>query len=333
MRLQQLLSLREFETSISWQVIYEWEDEIADRLGLEILNRQVLDQSYLEWKKTSAKEYKILSGLKLIRKSRLKDQSIPRTSICFLMHPRISQGIAQYKKTVPVFIDFWNLENIELLREAYKECPYLLITSLEALEFFKTHHFKNKLIHFPICLASQYRLAPNQVFDKKYDIALIGRQNLVLSSYLEQYTILNPELEIITRIEQNGQFYIKSNKTGILGNIQSRESYMDFFRASRVAFYCTPGIDGGENRTHGFNPVTPRLFEILSAGCHVISRYATNSDTQFFDLESICPSIENYEQFEFQLNKALNAEQPIKRNSKYLSKHYTSERIPILKSL
>ncbi len=49
-------------------------------------------------------------------------------------------------------------------------------------------------------------------------------------------------------------------------------SYINLLRASKISFYSTPGIDGGEKRTGGFNPVTPRYLELLSAQCQLLGK-------------------------------------------------------------
>ena len=59
--------------------------------------------------------------------------------------------------------------------------------------------------------------------------------------------------------EANGEFIYVLNKKGPLGKFDSREEYIQLLRASKIAFYKTPRIDGDERHTGGFNPVTPRL--------------------------------------------------------------------------
>ena len=88
--------------------------------------------------------------------------------------------------------------------------------------------------------------------------------------------------------------------------------------------YSTPGIDGGEEKTRGLSQVTPRFLEAVSSGCHVLSRYKENSDTDFFDLNRITPHISSYEQFESEFDRAIEEDVDMKVYAEYLSKHYTS---------
>jgi hypothetical protein len=102
----------------------------------------------------------------------------------------------------------------------------------------------------------------------------------------------------------------------------------------RIGFYSTPGIDGGEVRTGGFNPVTPRFLELLSAACRIIARYADNEDTRFYDMKSIVTHTDTYEDFENAMNKHLNEKEfPAFQYKQYLSKHNTSNRIEKLKRI
>jgi hypothetical protein len=108
---------------------------------------------------------------------------------------------------------------------------------------------------------------------------------------------------------------------------------MDLMRQARAAFYTTPGIDGQEKRTQGFNQVTPRFLEMLACGCHVLTRYASNPDTLFFELERISESIDSYEVFEHQLNLARRESIDADMYQQILSKHWTSERAKLLQTI
>ncbi|OON67485.1 hypothetical protein B0919_17790 [Hymenobacter sp. CRA2] len=132
----------------------------------------------------------------------------------------------------------------------------------------------------------------------------------------------------------NGEFYYESNKNGIIGKFQSREKYLELLRASRISFYSTPGIDGGEVRTGGFNPVTPRYLELLSAQCRLIGKYPDNEETEFYELKKVCPSVGSYEEFEQVMLRYLNDDKPsFDTHRAILDKHYTSCRATLLKEI
>lgn len=330
MKLTRILSDRHYNIWPSWHIVYEWENEISSSLNLQLTNSPKTNNFF--YRKFKNIDNRMFNG-------KLNDllyemlNHTPEFSLYFEMLPTLFKNFSNNRKTIPVIVDFFDRSNIELFKKTYNQCPCLLITSLEVLNFLKENHIKNKLIHFPMSLPSIYKLEPDQWFEKKYDIVLAGRTNPVLWNYLKQYETQHPEIEYLQQIQQNGELYYKSNKRGIIGKVHSRQDYINLIRSGRISFYATPGIDGGEKRTNGFNPVTPRLFELLSAGCHIIARYPKNVETDFYQLETICPSINSYDEFEKHLKIALKSIQPIKKNSEYLLKHYTATRIELLKEI
>jgi hypothetical protein len=336
MKLKGILSDRHFQTWPSWHIVYEWEDEICQVLDLPLIDSPRRNEDH--------KSFKIINSIPAIRRIKKALQNIKKalqnivtfnssSSLYFEMDPIYTEYFANTHKTIPVIVDFWDKKNIHLFQKAYRRCPYLLIPSLELLHYFKENNIQNRLIHFPVSLPSLYTLKPDRVFEKKYDILLAGRTSAVLIEYLKEYILTHPEIEYLHQIQLNEELYYVSNLRGNIGKFHSRTSYIYLLQSSRIAFYSTPGMDGGESRTNGFNPVTPRLFELLSAGCHVIARYPKNADTDFFQLDSICPSVNSYSDFENQLTKALHTPPPVKNNSDYLLKHYMARRIEILKSI
>jgi hypothetical protein len=109
---------------------------------------------------------------------------------------------------------------------------------------------------------------------------------------------------------------------------------MNLLRSSKISFYSTPGIDGGEIRTGGFNPVTPRYLELLSAQCLLLGKYPANEETNFYELEKVCPNIISYNHFELTLLKYLNqTDIAFEEYNVILEKHYTSCRSQLLKDL
>ena len=336
MKFTRILTERRFISYHFWDIVYEWENEISSSLNIPLLstpkNNILYKSSNIIYRKTKVIDNKLFYG----KLNEFLYEILNYTtefSLYFAMTPTYIKSYTNSRKTIPVIIDFWDKSKIELFKKIYSKSPYILITSLEVLNYLKENNIKNKLIHFPVSLPSIYKLKLNQVFEKRYDIVWAGRRNSVLWNYLKEYGKQNPQIEYLRAFQRKGVFYYNSNKRGIVEIVNNREEYMKLIRSARIVFYTTPGIDDGESRTNGFNPVTPRLFELLSAGCQVIARYPKNIDTDFFQLETLCPSINSYDDFQNQLNIALNSAQPIKKNSEYLLNHYTSNRIKILNEI
>lgn len=336
MKLNYIYSDRYVQDWPSWQIVYEWEDEINRGLDLPIVRTPHYAGSFIT--RVLTKSFKLIFGKNNIPPYLIKfsffftEGLFNKKCLYFLMSPRFNIDFSSSYYVIPVIIDFWIADRVEEFKEAYQACPFLLVTSLEVLDLLNKHNFPNKLIHFPLSIPDKYAIAENDKIDKKYDVVLAGRPNEVLFEYLKAYETKNPDLEYVYRDIVKGVFHFYSNKTGYLGMFNTRESYFELLKSAKISFYSTPGIDGGKE-TNGFNPVTPRLFEILAAGCHVIMRYPENRETEFFQLSSLGTSVDSFSSFEQQMEKALNSPSPIKRNAKYLEDHYTSKRINILKNL
>jgi hypothetical protein len=238
------------------------------------------------------------------------------------------------RKVIPVIIDFFvSPSSLSRFCENYKEYDLVLISNLDAYNYLKKEQTPFKVAHFPLSLSDKYELKENTHFEKKYNLLLAGRTNPVLNGFLKQYVAKHPDFEYIFRKEENNHFVYYSNKTGFIGDFSTRKEFQELLRASKCAFYSTPGIDGDESRTNGFSPVTPRFLEFLAANCLVIARYPDNADTTYYELPSITPSIENYEAFEKIVDQYIQSEEIADEYVFYLKKHYTSERVKLLKNI
>ncbi|MDF3079263.1 MAG: hypothetical protein K0S09_3152 [Sphingobacteriaceae bacterium] len=314
---------RAYQDWPSWHLIFEWEDEISQSLGLPIKSRELHSSFFL--KKLNSLSMKTFN--KPVELLLDKDRYL-YFEILMVLHKTFSNS----RSAIPVIIDFWEKNNIGKLKRLYGSCERILISNLEVFEFLRPA-FGSRLVHFPLSLPTKYTLKIDSQLNKEFDLLLAGRSNPVLLNFLNQYVENNPEFEYTYQEIVDNKLYYKTNKGRMIGQIHSREDYMKLLRKARVAFYSVPGIDGGERRTNGFNPVTPRLLEFLAAGCHVIGRFDNGADTEFYELNGILPNIRSYEQFEGYLSDFLKTPPPISKNASYLEKHYTSTRIPILKNL
>ena len=182
----------------------------------------------------------------------------------------------------------------------------------EVYEYLLAKNTRLNIRHLALSLSDRYKITSNTCYEKKYDVILIGRQNPVLKDFLDQYKKTHPDLTIFIPSKQE---------------LASRDGYLDSMKKSRIALYATPGIDGGEKRTNGFSQVTPRFLEMVASGCNIIARYKTNADTDYYELEKFCQSINTYEEFEKEMDKCRIKGPDMTFYSSYLKKHYTSKRV------
>lgn len=333
MRLEVIYTDRYFQDWPTWPLIYEWEDVFAEELGLKLVdsNKASVTAFYID---------KVLrfSSRKLFGDNRLiifADKFInKRQAFYFELLPRSSFYFTGSKNTIPVIIDFWKSIDLNLFYNAYKNCKIVLISNFQAYNYLKECKCPLNIYHFPQSIADKYKISTDAPFKKTYDIIIPGRVDSILWGFLKEYEKKFPDIEYLYREDINGKFVYISNKTGIHYNGQEREEYMNLLRASKVTLYSTVGIDGDEVRTGGFSPVTPRFLEMISAGCEIMARYPANEETQYFEMEKICISCDDYLLFENELSKALNGNGPdLKLYENYLSKHHTSVRVGLLKKI
>ena len=309
MKIRQIITRRSYDHSFFYDLVYEWEDIFQKELGC----RFIRDTQF---------RYKIggrfpkLSGLVTPWKESFVFEMIP------------SNGVGHNKKNIiPLIIDFYlTKEELPAFYEMYGNHKVVFVSNKEVLDFLKQNKCRFKIGHLALSISDKYAITPTTRFKKLYDAALIGRQNPKLKEWLEDYAKSHDDFIYVYGVREKGMFKHYTNKGDFVGNISQREQFVDLIRKSRVGLYATPGMDGGEERTHGFNQVTPRFLEFIACGCHILSRYTKNADTDYFEMEKITPCINSYEQFESEMDKARVKEADMTLYSGYLSKHYTSVR-------
>ena len=314
-------------------LIFEWEDQISTAAGLPITSTR-LYRKYHE-NIIARKLYK-LPGAHTFSNSVGQWFGRGRKSLYITLRPQGKGGFSTRSNVIPIIIDFWKLDDLKSFFKNYSHCPLVMVSSPEVFSYLKNSACPLNLHCLPLSLPDKYRAVRDGSFNKQYDVVIAGRQNPVLMGYMERYAKERRDVEYLYQSMQGRNYTYISNKSGALGaygTFNDRGAYWNLLKAAKVCFYSTQGMDGGDVRTGGFNPVTPRFLEILSAGCHVLARYPDNEDTAFFGLKEIGPSIESYAEFVAQLEAALESPPPIHKNCEYLKKHYTSSRLALLNQI
>ncbi|RZK32803.1 MAG: hypothetical protein EOO63_00125 [Hymenobacter sp.] len=339
MRVTNILSTRAYELSPPFHLIYEWEDDLAAALGVPVADAKTPLRKALINRYTKPAYQKLSGGLldKLnnsLEYGRPAVRAADAYSLAYELYPAQEPNFTTAAKTIPILVDLWKPRHGDSLAgfyHWYRRCPLVLISSLEALEYLQADGCPLPVAHLALSLSDRHRLLPSTRYEKKYDILLAGRLNIrtnqVLRNYLEEYVRQYPATEYLYQEEIDGEYYYSSNQTGLVGKFQSREDYIGLLRASRISFYSTPGIDGGEIRTGGFNPVTPRYLELLAAQCLLLGKYPDNAETRYYELPKVCPNVNSYEEFARTLSGYLHEPAPsFEAHRAILDKHYTSVR-------
>ena len=268
MKLEGILTQREWEKRVSFDLVYAWEDIFAQELGVPLVPRSRMAEA-------------------LVRRLPGR-QAVPTGKKHLLlteMEPMPGKNAYNRAQVIPYWIDFFLREpSLPVLVRSYNSCPAIFVSSREAYEFLQEQGTGLPLYHLAGSAGTVYR-----------------------------------------KMEQ-GRFLYYDQTGACLGDVDDHDKFMDLMRRCRVGLYATPGLDDPDGRTHGFSQVTPRFLEYLSAGCHVLMRYRSNPDTDYYGLESFCPSADTYEVFENTLTDFLRRPVDMDRNREYLSGHTTSAR-------
>ena len=319
MHIQTIISYRRLTSWPSFDLIKEWEDVLSKELNIHIKNESLLFYNSILNKHPSI--YKIINTHKNALVFEISDYR------CSLKN--------NFKNIIPCIVDFYAKDDKTLcdIYQQYNRNPIVLISSKEAYEFLKQKECPLNIAHLPLSISDIYRITPATRFDKKYDLVIAGRNNPVLTDCVVRYAQKHQYFRYVYRKTEGNKFYYYTSDGEKIGDINTREQYINLLRASRMGIYATPGIDGGENRTNGFNQVTPRFFELICSGCHILARYPKNADTEYFQVDRICPSIETYEQFESLVDKYRDIECDMLLYSNYIMQHYTSQRASMLSNI
>lgn len=320
MRIESVLTKRSYEHWPSYDLVYEWEDVFKEQLDCLLKN----ENSFL-----NNRFFKRLPILPCLIQTN-------QIAFKFEMFPKVKFRFDNKSNIIPCIIDYYLTDRyLSNFISSYNRNKIICISSKEVFDYLlqKGVNLKLNLVHLPLSISDKYKITEHTKFEKKYDLVLMGRQNPVLRKFLDIYIKKHEDLYYVYREQKGNKFFYYTSQGEYLGDINTREKYISLMKQAKCGLYATPGIDGGEKRTNGFNQVTPRFLELLACGCHVIARYQENSDTLFYDLKKFSVSVDNYETFERLLDHARNNQVDMSVYSNYLSNHYTSKRVKALSNI
>lgn len=314
----EILSRRNVTNWPSWHLVWEWEDIISERAGWDV----ILDNP-------------IFSKPKVYKIPFLTHCLLPKDNVfMFDMTVFPDNTVRRYNSPnfYPCIIDFFLKDDeLSFFEKKYNENKLIFISSKEVYDHLMKLGISIPIKHLPLSLPDKYKLNVNTVLDKKFDAVLVGRQNPVLKAYLIDYAKKHPSFVYVVEDDREGRkFHYYTSKGDYVGYYETRSQYMELISKSRIALYATPGIDGGEYRTNGYNQVTPKFLEYIYSGCHIIARWEDNSDTDFYHIGEFSDNIQSFQQFEMAVEKALSEKLDMRMYSKYLENHYTSKRVELL---
>lgn len=284
-------SIRNFEQHPSFQILYDFEDDLANALNTGI---------------NCIKQNKYKIGKVLYKSLPFNNYSIKNDAyfhFSILMTPDYHRLYLNKHQTIPYVIDYWKKHD-EVFERYFVHFPLVYISGLEVFEYLKTKKTKVNIKHLPLSVSDKYMDNFNQENPpKKYDLINIGRKNKQLEEYLKMYLSKYPDTDYVYREFEQGENIYFSTKSGRIGKLELREDLLHILSQAKIALLSSPGLDGGEVRTGGFNPVTPRVFEAALGKCFMTGRYLKNNEFHAFGLNELVYLPNTYQQFEDYINE------------------------------
>lgn len=321
MRIQRILTQNIISRRKSFDLVNEWESQIKSVFNC----KYAIDFDF----NTTKKIPDLLLPISKLFGTR-------KNGLVFVMNPEFArEGINNRSNIIPWIIDFFPTDNgiIERFVRKYNKCPLVLISSKQVYDYLKDINCPLNLEHLPLSIPDNMRINPSTFFEKDLDVVLMGRQNPLLLEWLNKYKETHHSITIVTLKKTEGHFDYYTQDGVFVGNADSREGYLSLLKKSKIGLYSTVGLDGDkrDNRAQGFSQVTPRFLEYIATGNHIMARYATNSDVLYYKMDKICKHLNDYKEFEKNMDKALREPVDMKLYSDYLEDYYTSTVITQLK--
>lgn len=312
-----------------FDIVFEWEDILAQRLGIKIITRRTAEFGFDE---KCRKIYKYIP-IPLYRIFNLFDKKRGKAVFMFDGATKRQDGIYNHKRYIPCLIDYFLDETgYSLFLKAYSRNQMVLVSSREVYNYLKRKNCPLKIYHFPLSLPDNFK-APDKI-EKKYDLVMFARQNPLLVEYINRYEKEHPDFILVRRKYEEGHYiYYLSSNGDVVSICDTREEYFNLVMSSRIAVYTTPGMDETRTDANGWNQVTPHFLEEVAGMCHIIARYPQNDDTEWYEMNEICKCVESYEEFSNLVDRYRKEEVDVEKYEKYLKKHYTSARVELLREI
>lgn len=282
-----VLSERAYQKRPSWHVVYEWEDVIAEKASIPIVNydNNIVNKTLIFFRRLCEK----------FNKNWIPKYEFNLSNECYVM---FIMNAASYRwlptnNIIPIFGDF-PINMIDDISYATKRLPVFFVTCKDIYNILLSNGVKN-VRYMPLSISDKY--VQRDVPKKNIDVIQFGRKNKVLHDYMLKYCKDNPNVEYVYRTD-NGTWTYVSTTRGIIGKIESRDEYFELIKSSKISLVSTPGFDNSRTADFGnIDFVTPRFYESAASFCHMIGRYTSNDETTDLRLSDVCPNVGSYSEF------------------------------------
>ena len=287
-----ILSLRKYQQVFFNQIMYEWEDDISNHYRIKIKKPNPISY-YTSVLLDKCDMFHIFTRC-------IRQQN--KNNYAFLMFPFAYRYFCPYS-IIPIFLDTFE-KYYDQIQTAIKDIDIAIFTNYEMYISQKAVFPEKNIFYLPLGMAQKW--VSNNMPDKKIDVVQTGRYNPLLHEWMLRYCERNPSIEYVYRDSLESQEYYSTQK-GKIGYFSTREEYMALLRSAKVSLVSTPGVDD-KSRTGNYDFFTPRFYESACSFCQMIGRYPNNQEAKYLGIEDVCENVENYEEFESKLKKALDTE-------------------------
>lgn len=312
-----------------FDIVFEWEDIFAKELGIDIITRTNFEFKFDE----KCRKFYQYTHIPIYKLFSLFDWKRGNAVLMFDMSTKRQDGIYNEKKYIPCVVDYFlNEREYQLFLKAYSNNQIVLVSSREVFEYLIEKKCPINIYHFPLSLPDNFKISGEII--KKYDLVMFARQNPLMVEYIDRYEREHPDFVLVRRKYENGHYIYYMSSTGeVVSVCDTREEYYKLVMSSQIAVYTTPGMDGTRADANGWNQVTPHFLEAVAGMCHIIARYPKNADTEWFQMDKICKCVGSYEEFCCLVDRYRKEKVNYKKYTEYLKKHYTSQRVKLLKEI
>ncbi|MBS1563494.1 MAG: hypothetical protein JST39_03860 [Bacteroidetes bacterium] len=330
-----VLTARTWNDYFPLQVVYEWEDILSAELNAPLDTTSTAAINHLAESRLGAWLQKVVRGTALKNTidssfNYLQRKYPGQLFLSFFLYPMpIDNHFLYSRNIVPILLDCFT-DVIDKVPGYFRRSPILFVTNLEVYNHLLPAMGK-KLVYLPLSISDKY--FTGHIPEKDIDVLQMGRQNPVLHDWMLKVTENHPQVEYVySSVKDEVHTYFSTTK-GWMGPVDSRADFMKFLGRARVSLLSSPGIDGGEGRTGGLNPVTPRFYEAAVNYCYMAGRYpVAGEDFKYCSIGDVCGNYESYDHFERDILEMVHT--PFNRKDifdPFIKKHLTSCRAAAIK--
>lgn len=217
-------------------------------------------------------------------------------------------------QVIAIVNDVWPYEFDEFEALTHK-LPLVYVTNLEVCRRLQQRGMQ-QVRYLPFSISEAH--IPQQPPIKDIDVIHYGRQNPVLTAYMEQLLMRHGNLHYLTTEVDpvTMKIHFVSNKYGRFGRSDDRQLFMQMLSRCKVSLVSSPGYDG-ERDLDGCHTVAIRYFESAAQFCRLISRHPAGEEFELLGVDSIAHRVDDYAAFETVVLECLNTPFSTKQETVY----------------